>query len=182
VLKIAISEWAPPDATEGLAELLRAVVAAGASVSFVMPFSLEEARAFWTGKVEPGVRGGTRRVLVARQGERVVGTVQLDMGTPPNQQHRADVAKLLVHPDARRQGIARMLMERIEEIARAESRLLLTLDTVRGNSAEALYRSMDYQVAGIIPGYARSALTPELEDTVLFWKKLALETRVKMRD
>lgn len=173
MLKIAISEWSPPDDTQGLAELLQAVVAAGASVSFVMPFSLDEARAFWTRKVHPGVRAGTRRVLVAKQGDRVLGTVQLDMATPPNQQHRADVAKLLVHPEARRQGIARLLMERIEEVARKEGRSLLTLDTVRGNSAEALYRSMGYQVAGIIPGYARGALTPELEDTVLFWKKLA---------
>ena len=138
-----------------------------------MPFSPEEAREFWTGKVQPGVLAGTRRVLLARGGDRVVGTVQLDMATPPNQRHRADVAKLLVHPDVRRQGIARLLMTRIEDVAREAGRSLLTLDTVRGNSAEVLYRSMGYTAAGVIPGYARGALSEELEDTVLFYKNLS---------
>src|ERR1700730_8013883 len=83
-----------------LAEVLHSVVHAGAGVSFFTPFSLDDARAFWFDKVLPYVRAGTRRVVVARRerSEFIVGTVQLDLEMPPNQQHRAAIAKLLVHP------------------------------------------------------------------------------------
>ena len=164
----------------------------GAGVSFFTPFSIDEARAFWVDKVLPQVRAGTRRVVVARldgrvraegKGERgtgkgeersehIVGTVQLDLEMPPNQQHRAAVAKLLVHPAARRRGIARGLMIALEEIARTERRTLLTLDTVSGSNAELLYRSLDFIAAGVIPRYARGALTPELESTTIMYKEL----------
>src|SRR5437660_1651315 len=76
---------------EMLGEILHAVVHDGAGVSFILPFSLDEGRAFWLENVLPRVRAGTRRVLVARRGERIVGTVQLDLAMPPNQQHRAEV-------------------------------------------------------------------------------------------
>jgi GNAT superfamily N-acetyltransferase len=155
-----------------LAEVLHAVVHAGASVSFFTPFSIDEARAFWVDKVLPGVRAGTRRVLVARLDETIVGTVQLELEMPPNQQHRAAVAKLLVHPSGRRRGIAKALMLALEEIARSEGRSLLTLDTVTGSNAESLYTSLDYITVGVIPRFARGALTPELEGTTIMYKEL----------
>jgi ribosomal protein S18 acetylase RimI-like enzyme len=158
-----------------LAEVLHAVVQAGAGVSFFTPFSIKESRAFWVDKVLPQVRAGTRRVLVARlneDSEQIVGTVQLDLEMPPNQQHRAAVAKLLVHPAARRRGIGRALMIALEDIAQAEERSLLTLDTVSGSDAELLYRSLDFIAVGVIPRYARSALTPELEGTTIMYKEL----------
>lgn len=178
---LQIMEWRPELLADALvdrdvtmlAEVLRAVVYGGAGVSFFVPFSLEEAREFWTANVLACVEAGTRRVLVARQGERIVGTVQVNLAVPPNQQHRADVAKLLVHPDARRQGIARALMLAVEPIARAEGRTLLTLDTVSRSSAESLYLQLGYVAAGVIPRYARGSLTPDLEDTTVMYKELA---------
>ncbi|MGC4054812.1 MAG: GNAT family N-acetyltransferase [Paludibaculum sp.] len=176
-----IEEWRPAELNDAsveldismLAELLRAVVYGGAGVSFFVPFPLDEARAFWTGNVLPGVQAGTRRVLVARQQGRIAGTVQINLAVPPNQQHRADVAKLLVHPDARRQGIARALMLAVEPLARSERRTLLTLDTVSRGSAETLYLELGYVAVGVIPRYARGSLTPELEDTTVMYKELA---------
>lgn len=156
-----------------LAEVLRAVVHGGAGVSFFKPFPIAEARAFWVEKVLPAMRARGRRVLVARVNERIVGTVQLVFELPPNQRHRAEVVKLLVHPEARRRGIARALMVALEDIARAEGRTLLTLDTVTASGAEDLYTSLGYRTAGIIPRYARSALTPELEDATFMYKELA---------
>jgi GNAT superfamily N-acetyltransferase len=156
-----------------LADVLRAVVYAGAGVSFVVPFSHEEARAFWREKVLPGVRAGTRRVMVARQAGRIVGTVQIDLAVPPNQQHRAEVAKLLVHPIARRRGVARALMVAIEAVARSAGRTLLTLDTWTGGDAEPLYQSLGYVTVGVIPRYARGSLTPALEPTTIMYKELA---------
>jgi GNAT superfamily N-acetyltransferase len=175
-----IEEWRPDragatalDAEIGmLAEVLHAVVHGGAGVSFFLPFSIEDARSFWSDKVLPGVRAGTRRVVVARLGARIVGTVQLDLATPPNQRHRAEVAKLLVHPDARRRGVARDMMRALEAIALAEGKTLLTLDTVTGSPAEPLYRSLGYLTVGVIPGYARGSLTPELESTTIMYKQL----------
>ena len=160
-----------------LADILHAVVYDGAGVSFVVPFSLADARAFWVDKVLPGVRARTRRVMVARLGGRIVGTVQLDLAVPPNQQHRAEVAKLLVHPTARRRGIARALMLALEELARSEGRTLLTLDTWTGSHAERLYRSLGYVEVGVIPRYARGSLTPELEATTIMYKELTPASR-----
>jgi len=144
-----------------LGEVLHAVVYDGAGVSFIVPFSLDEARAFWVDTVLPGVRARTRRVLVARWNARIVGTVQLDLAAPPNQQHRAE-----------RRGIARALMMALEAVAQSEGRTLLTLDTWTGRSAERLYLSLGYVAAGVIPRYARGSLTPELEPTTIMYKEL----------
>jgi GNAT superfamily N-acetyltransferase len=171
---LEIEEWnGSEDALEALAAVLHASVHAGASVSFVLPFSIQGARAFWRDKVLPGVRSGGRRVLIARVDGEIAGTVQLLLDTPPNQAHRAEVAKMLVHPTARRRGVARALMTALEEMARSEGRTLLTLDTVTGGAAEPLYRSMGYVLVGVIPRYARAASRPELEATTVMYKQLA---------
>jgi len=175
-----IEEWRPgesdgpelPSEIDGLAEVLHAAVHAGASVSFVLPFSLEEARSFWREQVLPSVRRKARRVLVARVDGEIAGTVQLNLETPPNQPHRAEVVKLLVHPKARRQGVARALMTALEDSARAEGRWLLTLDTRTGDLAEPLYRSMGYVTVGVIPRYARNPHLTDFEGTTVMYKEL----------
>jgi GNAT superfamily N-acetyltransferase len=177
---IQIEEWRPdlPGAAldtdvDMLAEVLHAVVHDGAGVSFVVPFSHGDGRRFWVDKVLPDVRAGTRRVIIARLGGRIVGTVQLDFAMPPNQQHRAEVAKLLVHPSARRRGIARALMLALEAVARSARRTLLTLDTWTGGNAEVLYASLGYVTVGVIPRFARGSTTPALEPTTIMYKELA---------
>ena len=173
-----IEEWDPDSSRweadlNALAEVLHAVVHAGGCVSFILPFSLDEARAFWIDKVLPGARSGARRVMVARMESEIVGTVQLLLDMPPNQRHRAEVVKLLVKPKARRRGIARTLMEALEQVARREARTLITLDTRTGDSAEALYRSMGYVLAGLIPRFSRSPQGTELEAASVMYKELA---------
>ena len=183
VIAFPIDEWIPDragaapldDDLDALAEVLHAVVHDGAGVSFVVPFSIDEARAFWIDRVLPGVRAGTRHVLVARRDGRIVGTVQIDCATPPNQIHRAEVLKMLVHPSARRRGIARALMLALEPVAREERRTLLTLDTWTGRSAEQLYRSIGYTVVGVIPRFARGSTTMELEGTTIMYKELSAQ-------
>ena len=178
VAAFPIEEWRPDAVAsleadlDALGEVLHAVVHTGAGVSFVVPFAVEEARAFWIENVLPGVRAGTRRVLVARHDGRIVGTVQIDCATPPNQTHRAEVLKLLVHPAARRRGIARALMIAVEELARSHGRTLLTLDTWTGQAGEQLYRSLGYTVVGVIPRYARGSITTELDGTTIMYKEL----------
>jgi ribosomal protein S18 acetylase RimI-like enzyme len=103
-----------------------------------------------------------------------VGSVQIVLAAPPNQRHRCEVVKLMVHPDARRRGIARALMIALEKVAREEGRTLLTLDTWTGSAAESLYRSLGYVTLGVIPRYARASLTPELLPATFMYKELRL--------
>jgi ribosomal protein S18 acetylase RimI-like enzyme len=176
---IRVEKWQPasPSAVqadiESLTAVLHACVSAGASVSFVLPFSHEAAEAFWREEVLPAVIGGKRCLLVARVFDAIVGTVQLDFGSPPNQPHRAELRKLLVHPGHRRHGIATSLMIAVEAEAVNAKRTLLTLDTVTGGRAEELYRSMGYLSAGVIPGYALNYDSSLLESTTVMFKNLA---------
>jgi len=153
-----------------LAEILIACVATGASVSYLPPLAPEMARGFWQ-RVSSGVASGRRLLLAAWLDGALAGTVQLDLDTPQNQPHRAEVAKLLVHPAARRHGVARALMARVEQAAREAGRSLLVLDARRGDAAEALYRALGWQEAGVIPGYALDAAGAP-QDTVFFWRAL----------
>lgn len=154
-----------------LAEILNACVRSGASVSFVLPHSLEDSRAFWTGSVRPPLVAGRRAVWLARSGESAAGTVQLDYETPPNQPHRAEVSKLLVHPDFRRQGIARKLMTALEAGANDVGRSLLTLDTA-SEGAEELYRSLGFKRVGTIPGFAKDPIEDRFDSTTIMYKQL----------
>ena len=159
------------DHLEGLGALLNACVHDGASVSFILPHSQSDSIAFWSGKVRPALLAGGRTVLVAIADGRVAGSVQLDCDTPPNQPHRAEVAKLLVHPDFRRRGIARALMVEIEKNARLEGRSLITLDTA-SDGAERLYLSLGYQRVGAIPGFAKDPLVDRYDATTIMFKTL----------
>ncbi|WP_353193674.1 GNAT family N-acetyltransferase [Pandoraea pnomenusa] len=145
---------------DALADVLIDCVEGGASVSFMLPITHERASAFWR-KVADGVARGERALLVARahapgtaDDGRIVGTVQLILDLPENQPHRADVAKMLVHRSARRQGVAQQLMAAIDDLARAEGRHVLVLDTVTGGDAERLYQRSGWQRAGDVPKFA----------------------------
>lgn len=155
---------------DGLAEVLHDCVEGGASVGFMHPFTLDDARAYFESLV-PEIRRGTRILLAAFDDEGVVGTVQLLHAAAPNQPHRADIAKLLVHRRARGQGIATQLMAAAEGAALTDGKTLLVLDTVTGTPAFRLYERLGWLVVGEIPGYALS-VTGELEPTTVFYKRL----------
>lgn len=172
----AIELWRPNETNveadlRSLADLLHDCVHAGASVSFVLPFSRDAAVAFWRERVLPPVEADTCRVLVARRDGHIAGTVQLDLATPPNQPHRGEIKKLLVHPSSRRHGIARALMVSIEERAREAGRTLLTLDTASA-AAEQLYASLGYARVGVIPRFSVRPDGRELEGTMVMYKEL----------
>lgn len=155
---------------DGLAAVLADCVAGGASVSYMAPFSHEDARRAFEGFAAE-VDEGRRILLAAFSGGEVVGTVQVILAVPPNQPHRGEIAKLLVHRAARRRGIAEFLMDRAEAEAGAEGKTLLVLDTVTGDPAERLYERLGWTTVGVIPGYA---LYPDGRpcDTTGFWKAL----------
>jgi ribosomal protein S18 acetylase RimI-like enzyme len=153
-----------------LADVLADCVAGGASVNFMSSFSQDDARAFF-GKVAGSVASGDIVLLVARLDGRIVGTVQLGLDTPPNQPHRADIKKMLVHRSARGHGIGAALMAAVEEEARRRDRWLLVLDTVPGESGHRLYLRAGWQQCGTVPDYA---MFPDgrLCATAIMWKRL----------
>jgi len=154
-----------------LAQILHACVHEGASVGFIMPFDRDEARAYWMNRVAPPHAAGTRLVLIATLAGEVAGTAQLDLDSMPSKRHHAEVSKVLVDPGFRRAGVGRALMREIERRAGDEGRWLLTLDTA-GDAAEALYRSLGYELAGAIPHYARDAFEDRYDATRLMYKDL----------
>lgn len=141
------------DMVDELAGILHDAVGAGASVSFMWPFSLADAAAFWRG-VAAKVRAGETLLYAAALDGRVVGTVSVHLITTPNQPHRFEVAKLLVHRDGRRRGVADALMAAAEQGALAAGRTVGVLDTVTGSAAHRLYRRRGWVEVGEIPDFA----------------------------
>jgi len=158
---------------KALSQILVQTVAAGASVGFVLPFTSDDADAFWQGRVFPAVERGDTLLFGAFLEEKLQGTVQLVIALPPNQPHRADVAKLLVHPKARRAGLGRALMLALEGEARRLGKVLLVLDTRSGDPSQRLYEKLGYQVAGSIPGFCRHPRTETYEATTYLYKALS---------
>ncbi|MFE7385173.1 GNAT family N-acetyltransferase [Streptomyces zhihengii] len=188
-----------PAAAEGLGALLADAVDDGASVGFLAPLAIDRAAAYWSG-LAPALADGTVTVWTAHadngggndgkrhadddgtgtstgtgtgtsSGGRLIGTVQLRSETSPNGTHRAEVAKLLVHRDARGRGVARLLLTAAEECARDAGRTLLLLDTQTGSAAEHLYRSAGWTPVGTVPDYAADPVGV-LRPTTFFHKTL----------
>jgi len=154
---------------DGLADVLIDCVEGGASVSFMLPLARERATAFWR-RVANDVVSGERALIVAEDAQGLCGTVQLVLGQPENQPHRADLSKMLVHRRARRQGLGAALMRAAEATARECGKTLLVLDTASGE-AERLYERLGWTRVGVIPGYA---LLPQggLCGTTVYYRNL----------
>jgi GNAT superfamily N-acetyltransferase len=142
-----------PQHIEQLASVLIDCVEGGASVSFMHPLERADAAAFWASVASDVVRGA-RALLVAEDELGICGTAQLVLALPPNQPHRADVSKVLVHRRARRQGVGAALLQAAEAAAREHGRDLLVLDTVTGGDAQRLYERLGWVRVGDIPRYA----------------------------
>lgn len=155
---------------EALAALLVATVANGGSVSFMHPLPIAEARRFWESSLSAAERG-ERMVLGAFDGETLVSTVTLILDCPPNQPHRAEIAKMMTHPGYRGRGAAAMLLREAERLAATRGRTLLNLDTASEDGASPFYERMGYRYAGEIPDYA---LKPHggLTGTRIYWKRI----------
>ncbi len=151
-----------------LAELLVAVVEQGASVGYLPPLDLDEARAYW----RKAIAADNVVFLVARMPEAIIGTVQLEWSPKRNGRHRAEVNKLLVHPNAQRLGIGRLLMTQLEAIAAENLWTTLHLDTREGDTSNDFYQSQGWTKVGVIPQWAESA-SGSLDGTVFYYKLLS---------
>ncbi|WP_179600536.1 GNAT family N-acetyltransferase [Neobacillus driksii] len=149
-----------------LSELLVKVVDDGASIGFLPPMKLSVARQYWQTVINPDVI-----LFIAKINNEIVGTIQVHLCTKQNGLHRAEIAKLMTGPTARRKGVARALMKVAEERAVSEGRTLLVLDTRDGDPSNHLYQSIGFIPAGKIPNFALSG-EGELDTTVIYYKNL----------
>jgi ribosomal protein S18 acetylase RimI-like enzyme len=161
---------ASPDTIAALSEILVETVAHGGSVSFMHPMPLQAAETFWRDSLGAAVRG-ERIVLGAFDGESLVGTVTLLLNLPPNQPHRAEIAKMMTRVSHRHRGVATALLCAAERLALERGRWLLVLDTAEDEGAAGLYERLGFKLTGVIPDYA---LKPHggLTGTLIYWKRL----------
>lgn len=159
-----------PAIRAALSEMMIEAVASGASVSFMHPLAPEEADAFWRDALADAA-SGKKIVLGAFEDTRLIGTFTLVLGLPPNQPHRADLAKLIVRNSHRGRGIGTALMLEAERLAIAHGRTLLVLDTAIDGGPWQMYEGLGYRLAGIIPGYS---YTPHgtLTGVKIYWKQI----------
>jgi len=161
---------ASPQTLDALADILVETVAAGGSVHFMHPLAFEDARGFWEKALAAAARG-ERVVLGAYDGEALVSTVSLLLDMPPNQQHRAEIGKMMTHPRHRGRGAAAALLAEAERLAIANGRTLINLDTAADDGASGLYEKSGYIFAGSIPDFA---FKPHggLTAAKIYWKRL----------
>ena len=161
---------ASPETIAMLSEILIETVANGGSVSFMHPLAMDTASGFWRGALAAADRG-ERVVLGAWSGGVLAGTVTLLLDCPPNQPHRAEIAKLMTRLSHRGRGVAMALMRAAEALAVARGRRLLVLDTATDGGASGLYERLGFTLTGEIPDYA---LKPHggLTGTLIYWKRI----------
>lgn len=170
---VIVERLTPPVAEadiRALASVLVDAVESGAAVSFLAPLAHDRASDWWRATIKAA--DPRAMFVVARQAAEIVGTVQLHPAWAPNQPHRGEIAKLLVHRRAQRAGLGAKLMRAITDAAREAGFSLLTLDAKRGGAAERLYRRLGWTQVGTIPRYAVDPDGETPHDTVIFYKAL----------
>jgi ribosomal protein S18 acetylase RimI-like enzyme len=133
---------------------------------FCPPVSINEAKEYWQEVIQSSVI-----LWIAKMDDTIIGTIQLHLAMKQNASHRAEIAKLMVHPNFHRNGIAKLLMQTIENIAGTMGRSLLVLDTRSGDPSNIFYRSLGYIEAGRIPNYAKSS-DGKLDETTFYYKEI----------
>lgn len=156
-----------------LGGLLVDAVSSGAAVSFMQPLEISVARDWWLAAAKELQPRGAIMIASDAQASGPLGCVMLQPAWAPNQPHRAEICKLIVHSAARGTGIATGLMHAAESFARQQGFTLLTLDCRKGAPAESLYRKLGWIEVGQIPGFALNADRSGLHEDVIFYKTLA---------
>jgi len=154
-----------------LSELLRDTVNAGAGLGFLPPLTREQGRNYWR-SIRAELDAGSRLLLAAFAGGRMIGTGQLVLSVWPDMPHKAELQKILVAAAARGRGVGRSLIAALHDAARQRGRSLLTLSTRRGARAEDLYKSLGYLELGVMP---RATVGPQGEryDSVFLYQDLS---------
>jgi GNAT superfamily N-acetyltransferase len=172
VMRLITAEEVAPH-IPSLAIILKQNVDTHESLGFRLPFALSDATSYWA-QVSQKVSSGSTRLFIYIDPETstALGTVQYTSISKATHVHRAEVAKLLVAPLARRRGVAKLLMAEMERFAKEEDgKLYLSLDTACGSTAELVYKKLGWREFGKARGYAMSP-TGERHNVTFFEKEL----------
>ena len=154
-------------------EVLRQAVNGGAGLGFLPPLTHDESRDYWL-SVRPELQAGSRLLLAAFTGGRLVGSGQLMFSSWTNRPQRAEIQKVFVAAAVRGRGVGRSLMAALHDTARRRGRSLVVLNARRGGPAESFCRRLGYTEVGVMPGYAVGP-SRERYDIVSFYQELARE-------
>ena len=153
-------------------ELLQESVDGGGALGFHAPLAATEAIEYWRA-LRSEIESGSRVVLAASENGRIVGSGQLALAPWRNARHRASIEKVFVSTALRGRGIAKALINALQDAARLRGRSLLLINARQGGAAEQLYKRMGYREFGVIPGYAVGP-GGERWDSVCMYRELAL--------
>ncbi|RYP69620.1 hypothetical protein DL769_005240 [Monosporascus sp. CRB-8-3] len=132
---------------------------ASSSIGFRAPLSGEAADEFWLAtatKLTETPRVLHCFVLTADPAAAdVLATGSIVTIPKVTHRHRAEIVKLLVHPSARRKGVATAMMHHLESFAKNSlGKEVLTLDTATTTPARAFYNNIGWKEWGTCPEYA----------------------------
>jgi acetyltransferase len=153
-------------------ELLQETVNGGAALGFYAPLADEDASEYWR-TVRSELESGSRVLLATFENGRIVGSGQLALAPWRNATHRATIEKLFVSTAMRGRGIAKALINALQDTARLRGRSLLLINARRAAPAERLYKSLGYREFGVIPGFAMGP-KGERYDSVCMYRELSL--------
>ena len=129
----------------GLVDLVQAVAALGGAVGFLSVPTPAEVEAW-----REGLRA--ELLVVVDDQDRVLGCGALRRPANPVLRAIGEITKVMTHPDCRGQGVGRVVMDALVELAIAQGAELLTLEC-RGNNhgAQRLYAQAGFVMTGRRP-------------------------------
>ena len=149
----------PPNLAARLGQLWLAVNQAGGAVGFLPdspPADVQEA----ADRAVEDVRAGRLTLLVSPVGAdtaELAGVVFLRRGIGPVVAHRAEVLRLMVHPDLQGHGLGRRLLAAAERHAAELGVEQLMLSTRGGTRLPGFYAGQGWTEVGVFPGALRLA-------------------------
>jgi GNAT superfamily N-acetyltransferase len=148
-----VSEVGPATATS-LGTLWTAVTRAGGAVGFAPDAPEEDIRAAAEQAIED-VRAGREQMFVLDGEGELVGAVFLRRGPKATVRHRADVVRLMVHPDLQGRGWGKALLDAVVAHATAIGLEQLLLSARGGTSLPEFYVKQGWRQVGLFPDALR---------------------------
>jgi GNAT superfamily N-acetyltransferase len=152
-----------PELRERLLACWTDVSNAGGAVGFVPPVTVEEVAPALDALLGR-VAQGRERVIVLRVDDEVAGWAVLSLSVSPLRRHWATVLRVQVHPSRQGQGLGRVLMAGVHDIARQRGLEFLHLTARGGTGLERFYKGLGYTEFGRMPGAIRVAPGDDREE------------------
>jgi len=142
------------------------VTNAGGAVGFVPPVTEDDVAPVLDRLLE-GVHSGRDVLAVLTVDGATAGFASIGGSSSPLRRHWATVLRVQVHPSHQAQGLGRVLMHGVHDIARGRGLEFLHLGARGGTGVDAFYRGLGYIEVGRVPGAIRVAPGDDREEILL---------------